>query len=105
MRQKCVRACVSLASDSSETIKVIIIKLGTMPASPGHDNATRVHYIDLDLYSRSKILIVHENNVPFHKLKQRERTFLQNKTDCGSSACTLGSLPLPACSSVKFCFT
>ena len=29
----CVCVCVSLASDSSETIKVIIIKFGTMTAS------------------------------------------------------------------------
>ena len=42
----CVGVCVSLASDSSEAIKVVIIKLGCLR----HENASRVNYSDLDLH-------------------------------------------------------
>ena len=45
----------SLASDSSETTKIIIIKLGLVTASDRHDNAARVNYVDHDLHSRSHI--------------------------------------------------
>ena len=47
-----MRVCVPFASYSSETVEVIIVKLGTVTASN-----TRMHhvvnYIDLDLHSRS----------------------------------------------------
>ena len=46
--------CVSLVSDSLETIEVlIIVKLGTVTACR-HDNASRVLDIDLDLDLHSK---------------------------------------------------
>ena len=55
----CVRACVfvcsvclSLASDSSESIEVIIIKLVTGDCFR-HENASSVNYFDADLHSRS----------------------------------------------------
>ena len=45
---------LSLASDSSEIVaEVVIINLDTVTASLRHENASRVYYIDLDLYSRS----------------------------------------------------
>ena len=47
----CVGVGVSLASDFSETIEVIIVKLGTVTAS--YRNASHDNYIDLDLHSRS----------------------------------------------------
>ena len=49
--------CVSLASDSLETVQIIIIKLGMLTAS----DASRVNYIDLDLQSRSHIEIMKIN--------------------------------------------
>ena len=48
-----VSLCLSLASDSSETVEVILVKLGTVTASGMVFNASRVKYIDLDLHSRS----------------------------------------------------
>ena len=47
--------CVSVASDSSETIEVIIIKLGMVTASDMVMHHMLI--VDLDLYSRSHILI------------------------------------------------
>ena len=47
--------CVLLASDSSETFKVIAIKFGTVTASD-NANASRVNYIDLDLHSCSEVI-------------------------------------------------
>ena len=42
--------CVSLASDSSESVEVIIVKLGMVTASDMRTSAARVDYIDLDLH-------------------------------------------------------
>ena len=36
----CVCVCVTLASDSSETVEVVIVKLGTVTAS-----VTRMHHV------------------------------------------------------------
>ena len=59
--------CLSLASDSSETIEGILIKLGTVTASDMRMHP--VNYIDLDLHSRSQILGMKIINVwLFHKL-------------------------------------
>ena len=49
--------CVSLSSDSSETIEVTIIKFDKITVSDA--NASHVNYIDLDLQSRSDFH--HEN--------------------------------------------
>ena len=47
--------CLSLAaSESPETIEVIIINLGTVTACPTYENASRINYMDIDLRSRSQ---------------------------------------------------
>ena len=48
--------CLSLASDSSETVEVIIVKLGMVTASDRRMHQC-VNYIDLDLQDQN-----HENN-------------------------------------------
>ena len=45
----CVSVCLSLASDFSQTIEVIIIKLGIFGLR--HANTSHINYIDLDLHS------------------------------------------------------
>ena len=55
--------CMSLASDSSETIKIIIIKLGTVTAS-----AMRMHHVLILLtltFIQSHTDLNHENNKCF----------------------------------------
>ena len=52
--------CVSLASDSSETIEVIIIKTSWHGNCLRHGNASSVNYIDLDLQGHTDLN--HEND-------------------------------------------
>ena len=47
----CVSVCVVITSNSSETVEVITVKLGTGDCLR-HENESRVNYIDLDLHSR-----------------------------------------------------
>ena len=57
----CVSVCVSLASDSSETINVIIIKRGTMTASD-----MIMHHVFIIWIILGYIDLNHENNQCLH---------------------------------------
>ena len=69
----CLSVSVSLAGDSSEAIEVIIFKLGTVTVSDMiMYGMLIIIYIDLDLHSRSHILIMKRINVRlFQKLFQQ----------------------------------
>ena len=74
----CVSVCIFLASDSLETSNlVILVKLGMVTASESviHDNASRDNYIDLDLHSRSQILILNKCSI-ISETKHRGRTLI-----------------------------
>ena len=70
----CVCVCVSLASNSSVTIETIIIKLG-MVTAPEMVMLHVFNYIDLDLHSRSQILIINKCSI-ISESKWREITLL-----------------------------
>ena len=98
----CVCVCVSLASDASETIEVIVIKLSIVSASDMVMH--HINYVDLNLQSRSEVLIMNKCSI-IYEAKQRKE--LSDRTDWLAARPALGSLPSPALStcSAKLCFT